>query len=337
MLLHLSENAESSLLIGLDFYQKYLDEDLTHTEIEYYGYLKYAIIGIHNSVELYVKKLLSQVNDLLIYDAETIDNPDILKYIGKTYKGKKKMHLDYFMASFGEKYTTLSFSKCLMRFKALFDISDNVIDVLIKLNNYRNVLTHFGMEGVYEQDKMIFTLNETLSIVNQKLFPLINNGREIIEPELSAKIINFLNENKQGFYEVWEASNEYVIEHYNNKIEEMLRQEKEFEEIVGIKNNFEYDGEKLVLNGKNKNLELLIKDLPEKNISAMIFHNKVLAIIDYDLYDEENVNIYYPTKDKTYDDIKALKSCVWRDSNNTQYKRIPLNTKSFINKVLSNC
>lgn len=337
MLLHLGENAKSSLMVGLEFYQKYLDEDLSHTEIEYYGNLKYAIIGIHNAVELYIKKLLSEVNDLLIYDAETIDNPDILKYIGRKYKEKEKIHLDFFMASFGDKFTTLSFYKCLTRFKALFEVSGNDIDILNKLNNYRNVITHFGLEDVFGQDKIINTLNDALSIINQKLFPLINVKKKFVEPELSDLINDFLNRNQKGFYEVWEASNEYVIGHYNDTIDEIIKHDKEFENILGVKEHFEYDGEKLILNGKNKNVELLIKDIPEKNISTFVFNNKVLAIMDYELYEEENMYIFCPAKDKSFDEIKSLKSCNWRDSNSPQYNKIPLNLKSFINKIISKC
>lgn len=337
MLLHLGENAESSLRVGLEFYQRYLDEDLSHTEIEYYGNLKYAIIGIHNAAELYIKKLLSEVNDLLIYDAETIDNPYVLKYIGRQYKEKEKIHLDFFMATYGDKFTTLSFYKCLTRFKALFEVNDNDIDVLNKLNNYRNVITHFGLEDVYGQDKIIYTLNDALSIINQKLFSLINVNKKFIEPELPDLINDFLKRNQQGFYEVWEASNEYIIDHYNDKIDEIIKQDKEFEDILGLKEHYEYDGEKLILNGKNRNVELLIEDIPEKNISVIVFNNKVLAIMDYDLYEEEMVYIYCPVKDKSFDEIKSLKSCNWRDSNNPQYNKIPLNPKSFINKILKEC
>ena len=337
MLLHLGENAESSLMVGLEFYQRYLNEDLSHTEVEYYGNLKYAIIGIHNAVELYIKKLLSEVNDLLIYDVETIENPDILKYIGRKYKEKDKIHLDYFMASYGDKFTTISFTKCLTRFKALFDISDYDIDILTKINNYRNVITHFGLEDIFGQDKIVYTLNDTLTIINQKLFSLINVKKIFIEQELSDLINNFLNRNQRNFFEVWLASNGYVIEEYNNKIDEIIKQDKEFEDILGVKEYFEYDGEKLTLNGKNKNIELQIKDIPEKNISAIVFEEKVLAIMDYELYEEENTYVFCPVKDKSFNEIKSLKLCNWRDCNNHQYNKIPLNSKSFTNKILIKC
>lgn len=85
MLLHLLDNGLNSFTVGLDFYNKYLfDENLSIDLDKYYGNLKFAVIGIQNATELVIKKLLSNINDLLIYDMETIDKPDVLKYIGKT-------------------------------------------------------------------------------------------------------------------------------------------------------------------------------------------------------------------------------------------------------------
>lgn len=337
MLLHLLENAESSLLIGLDFYQKYLDEDLSHEEIEYYGNLKYAIIGIHNAAELFIKKLLSQVDDLLIYDVETIDNPDVLKYIGKKYRERRKIHLDYFMASFGDKYITLSFKKCLMRFQALFNVSDYDIEILNKLNNYRNILTHFGMEDVFGQDKMIFTMNGVLNIIRQKMFTLINVNRKLIEPYYDNLILEFLSKNQNGFYEIWDAANEYMIESYNRKIYEIVGHEGAFKDTLGEKYDYEYSREKLILHGEKKQIDLLIKDLPEKNISAIVFESNVLAIMDYDLYEEEEIFLFIPNKLIGIEKVMISKVCVWRNVNNHEFKRIPLNTQTFVKSIINKC
>lgn len=338
MLLHLQENAESSLMIGLEFYDKYLNSEFEDSLLTYYGNFKYAIIGIHNSVELFIKKLLSEVNELLIYKKETIDNPDILKYIGKKYKQKKKTHLDYYLATYGDDFFTISFKECLSRFKSCFEINENDIKVLSKINQYRNVLTHFGLEDIYKQDKIVYTLNDTLRILNRVIFPLINTKKQYIEQDCFNIINEFLNKNTDKFYEVWEASNESIINYYINKISETINQNNEFEKILGTKEIFCFDGKELILKGSKKSIKLLIEDLPEKNISTILLDSKVIAIMDYEDFNEEKVFLYCPNKyDKDFDDIKNLKSCNWRNTNNHQYDKIPLNPKSFINNILNKC
>lgn len=336
MLLHLLENAENSLLVGLDFYSKYLNCNCDISLTEHYGNLKFAIIGIHNSVELLIKKLLSQVDELLIYDDETIDNPEVLSYIGKTYNEKEKIHLSYFMAHFSEKFKTISYSKCLIRFKACFNISENEIKILEKLNQYRNVLTHFGLEDINDQDKIIFILNYTLNIINNRIIPLVNKEKIQVEDEYNKVIEEFLHEYQNSFFEIWEACNEFVIQYYNDKICEIINQNV-FEDMIGEKVEFSYDGNKLVLKGKEKEIILCIDDIPEKNISIIVHNNLVLAIMDYDVYKEGDVSIICPNMDLLVEDFRILQSCKWRDTINSIYKVVPLNSGSFKEKVLKKC
>ena len=335
MLLHLQENAENSLMIGLEFYEKYLNSKEEDSLPTYYGNLKFAIIGIHNSVELLVKKLLSNVNDLLIYKKETIDNPDILKYLGKKYRQKKKVHLDYYLVTYGDDFFTISFKECLSRFEACFNIDESDINVLSQINRYRNVLTHFGLEDVFGQDRMVYTINDTLSIIKDVIFPLINTSKQSVDQFYFELITDFLEKNKDKFYEVWESTNEATIYHYNRKITETISQDEKFREILGNKEFYDYNGKELILNGSKKNIKIMVEDLPEKNISTLLFDNKVLAIMDYEDFNEEIVELYCPKQNKNLDDIKKSKSSFWKNSN--QYNKIPLNSQSFINIILKKC
>ncbi|BBF41923.1 hypothetical protein lbkm_0603 [Lachnospiraceae bacterium KM106-2] len=336
MLLHLLENGESSLKIGLEFYEKYLTQDFTVSEVEYYGKLKFAIIGIQNSIELFIKKLLSEVDDLLIYDQDTIDNPDVLNYIGRMYKDKQKINLDYFMATYGENFTTISYSRCLARLKACFNITDYNIGVLQKVNSYRNVLTHFGLEDIYGQDKMVYTLNESLVIIRDILIPYINLKREKVDKEWSDLITDFLKSNEDNFYEVWEASNEYNIEWYNGRLDELLTNDTKIESIVGTKEEFVYEENNIILNGKSRKITLEITDIPEKNISVIGYNKKVLAIMDYDLFagEKDTGFVYCPKKDEEIEQLIRTKKCTWRNSNNCPYNRIPLEINSFIKNIV---
>lgn len=60
MKLQLLENALDSLKFGLNFYQKFLNFDNLYDD-EISGYLKMAVICIHNSVELLSKNMLSDI------------------------------------------------------------------------------------------------------------------------------------------------------------------------------------------------------------------------------------------------------------------------------------
>lgn len=333
MLLHLIENAESSLNIGLEFYRKYLSMTLDQDLIEVDGNLKFAIIGIHNSIELLIKQILTDVNELFIYEEETINDPEVLRYIGKKFQSDRKINLNSFMANYSDKFKTISFQKCIKRFKSLFDVNETDIETLERLNRYRNVLTHFGLEDITGEDKIIFTINKTLHIISNLLIPLINSKRENIEKELLVYIEDFIESNYFKFYDIWYAANEYVIDKYRNNIIEIVNNECDFEELFGFKVSPEIYDKSIIFWGEHASWIVERKDIPEKNISTLIDGNtKLLAILDYDEYDE--LYMYCPVSKMNHLDIMKLDSCKWRTNKNSQYYKIPLNSKTFINKVL---
>lgn len=336
MLLHLDDNATSSLNMGLSCYEKYLNMDVFNQDInEIDGNLKFAIIGIQNAVELYIKKLLSDINELFIYEEETINDSEVLKFIGKKFELNNKLNLSSFMANYGERFKTISFQKCLQRFTGLFDINDTDIEVLKRLNQYRNVMTHFGLEDISGVDNIIFTINDALHIISYVLIPLINIRKEKINKELIDEINGFIESNNFKFYEVWFAANEYIISEYYDEIKNIVSNDCDLEEIFGDEIKLEIEEKSIVFWGKQNSFLLNRIDIPKKNMSALVNSNDniVLAILDYNEID--NLYMYCPVTKMKYMDLIKMDSCKWRNSSNKQFNKVPLNHQTFISKVLN--
>ncbi|NYC47940.1 hypothetical protein DE171_000330 [Clostridium beijerinckii] len=56
MEIHVIDNAINSLEVGLEFYNKFLDNlDNLDISVSHFGNLKFAVISFHNAVELLTK------------------------------------------------------------------------------------------------------------------------------------------------------------------------------------------------------------------------------------------------------------------------------------------
>ena len=66
------DNAVDSLNYALDYYTKYLDGhknwNTDDFDMDYYSFLKMSLLLTHHATELLMKKVLLNVDELLIYD-----------------------------------------------------------------------------------------------------------------------------------------------------------------------------------------------------------------------------------------------------------------------------
>lgn len=341
MLLHLLDNGLNSLEVGLDFYSKFLFEDEIDMDLNtYYGSLKFAVIGIQNAVELIIKKLLSNINNLLIYEMNTIENPDVLKYMGDKYRNNDKIHLDYFFAFYEDKFSTISYSKCIERFSLCYEIADREIQVLKKLGYYRNILIHFGIEDIYGYYKIMINLNNTLEIIKDRFIPLLNKKRKYVEDKYIENIIYFLENAENKVYETWLASNEHVINIFDEFINNLINDKSLLEQEFGIiaESNFRHIEEYGWISDININfasqgsLDLNIKHVPELDISILLQNESIFAFVDYDCLNKslEKLDVFIPRKALEFKDIINLQTKIWNDDKDKEYNKIEFNNKAII-------
>lgn len=341
MLLHLLDNGLNSLEVGLEFYSRFLFDDELDLDLNtHYGNLKFAVIGIQNSIELIVKKLLSNINDLLIYDMSTIENPDVLQHMGRKYRSKHKIHLDDFFVLYEDKFTTIPYNKCIERLALCYEITSDEIGVLTKLGYYRNILTHFGKEDIYGYYRIMINLNKTLAIFKDKLVPLINENRECIEATYIDDITEFLKRAEIEIYDTWLASNEYFINIVDDAIDNLINDSIILEEEFGIIDTSdvrtipEYRWiSEVCINFKNdKNFSFKIEHNPELDISVFAHDTKVFAFIDYDCFSEdtEKPKLFIPKRNMEFNDLMKVKSKVWNNEKNNQYNKMEFNNKAVI-------
>lgn len=167
---HLKENGIDSLVMGLSFYNRYLNyvviEDLyanLHSEeFSKDSYLKLSVICIHNAVEILSKNALSQINELLIYKDLA---SDLLETLLKSKKEGVPLH--YSLISNNIEIKTIEYVECINRIVKIYSIKDSFYVDLIELGYIRNKLTHFGISKKGDYHKVISVLNASLSFINQ--------------------------------------------------------------------------------------------------------------------------------------------------------------------------
>lgn len=92
MELHIMDNGINSLKVGLDFYNKFLDNlNSLDISVDHYGNLKFSVIAMHNSIELFTKKILSDINEFLIFKVDIESDEAVCRMLHNQYiKGRKK-------------------------------------------------------------------------------------------------------------------------------------------------------------------------------------------------------------------------------------------------------
>ena len=62
-------NAVNSLEVGLDFYNRFLDNLYSlDISVSHFGNLKFSAVAIQNSIELLSKSILLDVNEMIVFN-----------------------------------------------------------------------------------------------------------------------------------------------------------------------------------------------------------------------------------------------------------------------------
>ena len=78
MEIHVTDNAINSLEVGLEFYNKFLDNsDNIDISVSHFGNLKFTVVGIHNAIELLTKSILLDINELIVFKVDIDNDPEL--------------------------------------------------------------------------------------------------------------------------------------------------------------------------------------------------------------------------------------------------------------------
>ncbi|MGL5724483.1 hypothetical protein [Cetobacterium sp.] len=138
MNISLLENGLHSLNKGYLTIKEY---ELCKDEKLAYFLLKDAILSIHHGVEILMKECLRRKNEFLIFS-------NIDKHVKDTYKEKRQKNLkDIFMTTKIKSVHMITYDETIDRMEAFYeiDLKRELKDSLIKLNKYRNIITHSGI------------------------------------------------------------------------------------------------------------------------------------------------------------------------------------------------
>lgn len=171
---------------GLNFFDDYLHSN-EKFEPSGGGKLKMTVICIHNSIEILLKKILSNVNDLLIY--KNISD-SILRAINK-YNSFRELH--EFLITTDSEVHTIDFSECIKRIKAIYDIDNHYYKYLDEIGRLRNKVTHFGIDRLIDFYQVIGVINKCLEFIDTFIF------EQLSEKELDeySYLVSFLSDTKE--------------------------------------------------------------------------------------------------------------------------------------------
>lgn len=224
MEIHVLDNAINSLEVGLDFYNKFLDNlDSVDISLSHYGNLKFSVIAIQNSIELFSKAILLDINEFLIFQEEVEKDIILCRLLREQYNNKKsKAHIAYHAVFSVNSYKTINYEKCILLLNKIFydKLSKNDYEALKTLSEYRNTLTHLGYASNYEWYKILIVLNKSLELLLEFYKDNLIKSQEYFTHEVIDSTLITLNKSKENLDDIWMASRECVLQEINNKFEQ---------------------------------------------------------------------------------------------------------------------
>lgn len=312
MQFHIMNNGIDSLLFGLNHYQKFLKniDDMGLGIDEHFSELKFSTIAFHNAIELFTKKILYDVNELLIFTVD-VSNDFIARLLHEKYvENNDDSHMDYWVAGKVDDTTfhTIDYKKCILILKSIFqeELIDRDYKVLESLGRMRNAMTHLGYWDDYGWYKILVVINDSLELVKNFYSRIIRKSERYFEYEVLAEIDKVLDLANKELEETWWASWEYSVDGLYDYFEEAFvnlvdKVDLDTDDIIHSlkKVSFERGGEKT---------ELFVKIIPRYdailfikgdfvvgalNIADIKFSNDSVTKVNF-----ESIKIYF-FKNKT--------------------------------------
>lgn len=353
MHIELEENALDSLKYGLEYYEKFLNlVDKYRTDNP--TYLKMALIMIHNSVELFIKKALSNINELLIYS--DLSNEKFLEIYSRRIESDIEISLDEFMT--GDEYSihTVDYTTLIKRFKTICGLNSKEFINLDWLGKYRNKVNHFGIDMTIEYNRILTVINNALDLLTGVIYKhLISNKQgNIILDSVYEQILDLLEIGQYEEEAAWAAYYSDNFVEINSYIQE-LENDIDFKKLLKEK-NYKLEIEQGSYSDSSWVFINFINEIEEKSeyisIKNDLFYNVTLFVgesidgpiyfvLDHNEYliSEEDAKCFYIYNKPTFiENIAEQSSKFWESHirNKLCYK-VEFNYEQFIrglNKIL---
>lgn len=318
MHINLVENGLHSLKVSLEFYESFLfHEDEYDISVDYFGKLKFTIIALQGSIELLSKQILSDINELLIFDMEQLrNNQKIKSLLYRQYQSReRKAHLISFLTDSDQKVNTISYSKTIELLSDIFrvEITNKQCEYIRKLGVYRNALSHFSYSNPLEWYEILITINKVYELISKFYLLKIDSNEQSHYVE---RIENLTGKGYDLIEDYWLLQNEDILNIIMDKIESYCNERtysliiKEFDSHFSYYTSFnigdvERDTNKIFIElsplndsivfRKKDNQIILFCKIEEKNISYV---NSSIEIKRIDCYQPKEKE--YFLRDATY-------------------------------------
>ena len=205
------------------------------------------------------------------------------------------------------------------------------IDTFLKLGYYRNVLTHFGREDIFGEHKILIILNRSIEIFHQKLVPLINKEKIIIDENYCNKLKDFISKADLDLNATWSANNQYFIDIVKNCICDVYLNNSLLELKFGKirKKSLNYENDIIIEFENNTIFTLSFSHIAKLNITVLLHNTKIIGFIDYDSFDnDDKTDLYIPKNIINIFELESIKPGSWKK--NKAYHKIKFNPDTII-------
>lgn len=352
----LVDNGVDSLKFGIEFYRKFMELEDIYDENNP-GYLKMTIISIHNTIELFTKKLLINVNDLLIFDDE-LGNEALLKLfseqLNQRAQGKKDIPIDWYLVFTNADVKTIGYRKCIDRLKSIYKLDQRYYDTLEELGGYRNKLTHFGLDKVLELTPVLLVINDSLELINTFFYQYLKDEENAYLKKLyeDDAIEDLLEEAKYLLDDYWCASFSGNFVKINNVMNELQEDSKfltywnsqGYNIDISLGKHIDSSDITLTLTNEEKDysLSLSVYNIPRTNITLLIDWETALIYSFLDqlgmfLSDEDTpLSLYIYRKPLEYHDDLEVNTVYWDSIKKNGQCENKGFTKNSIKNILEN-
>ncbi|HBF4443203.1 TPA: hypothetical protein KON86_002833 [Clostridioides difficile] len=185
MKLKMIDNAIDSLKLVMRYFHYYNKYEICNKNNTY---LKLIIIFLHNAIELLLKSILINENELLIY--EDLSQNKLHEGIRIRKSHNNTLSLDEILIK-KEGIKTITYTNLITTYCNIFDADKKTQIVLSDLGKLRNSVTHFGIDKSDDFDDMLITIYESINIILNVLYDELeeiddyfgyNDVRDILEP-----------------------------------------------------------------------------------------------------------------------------------------------------------
>lgn len=221
MKLSLIDNALDSLHWSLKHFNNFLKKDpYFENKDKSVSDLKQAIINLNSCIELLLKKLISDNNEVLIYDIEK-SNTDILQFYKARLKNLTQLPMyDYFVETKPE-IRTITYSKCIDYFCEIYDVGTAYSKGLKHLNELRNSIMHLGVDYKQQYYILVEYVDKTLWFIQNELLPKLGYDEKVLI-KIQGSIMPIESTFANIGNDLWKQLYKSQIDTIANKLEEIF-------------------------------------------------------------------------------------------------------------------